>query len=85
MTNKQKRYQNADEYPGDRITITVHKGYRRLYKLVARERNSDVSKIAREALEMWFNANNHTLSDKAKRERDELKRAHADSRWSELL
>jgi hypothetical protein len=84
MTDK-KRYQNAEEYPGDRMTVTVHKGYRRWFKAVAKERNSEVSKITREALTMWINANYHTLSDKAKKERDSLRAAHEDNRWSDLL
>jgi hypothetical protein len=85
MTTNKRRYKNAEEYPGDRMTVTVHKGYRRWFKNVALERNSDVSKATREALQMWVNANYHTLSDKAKKELDALKKAHSDSRWSELL
>jgi hypothetical protein len=45
----------------------------------------DVSKLHREALEMWVNANYHTLSENAKRGLDDLKRANAESRWSDLL
>ena len=44
------RYPNPDEYPGDRMTVTVHKGYKRWFKNVALELNSDVSKIHRDAL-----------------------------------
>jgi hypothetical protein len=85
MTTRKKRYENSEEYPGDRVTVTVHKGYKRWFKAVATERNTDVSKVHREALEMWINANYHTLSDKAKKELDALRRQHANSRWSDLL
>lgn len=84
-STSKKRYRNAEEYPGDRMTVTVNKGYKRWFKAVASERNSDVSKIAREALKMWIDANYHTLSEKAKKERDSLLKAHADSRWNDLL
>jgi hypothetical protein len=80
-----KRYANAEEYPGDRITVTVHKGYKRWFKNVALELNKDVSKLHRDALEMWIDAKYHTLSDKAKSEIDGLRRMHSDSRWSDLL
>jgi hypothetical protein len=85
MTTKKKRYANTEEYPGDRITVTVHKGYKRWFKNVASELNKDVSKLHREALEMWIGANSHILSEGAKKELEALKRAHADSRWSDLL
>jgi len=81
----EKRYKNAEEYPGDRITVTVHKGYKRWFKNVALELNKDVSKLHREALEMWIKANYHTLSEEAKKERDRLEQQHSDSRWNELL
>ena len=85
MTPKPKRYKTPEDYPGDRMTVTVHKGYKRWFKSVALERNTDVSKAHREALEMWIKANYHTLSDRAKRELDHLKSLHSDSRWSDLL
>jgi len=80
-----KRYKNADEYPGDRMTVTVHRGYKQWFRKVAIERNTDVSKAHREALDMWIKANYHTLSDKARKELDALRKAHSDSRWSDLL
>jgi hypothetical protein len=85
MTTKKKRYANAEEYPGDRMTITVHKGYRAWFQAVAKERDKDVSKLAREAFEMWIAANYHTLPEEAKTQLEKLRRAHADSRWSSLL
>jgi hypothetical protein len=80
-----KRYKDADEYPGDRMTVTVHRGYKRWFRNVSREFNTDVSKVHREALDMWIKAKYHTLPDKAKRELDALQKAHSDSRWGELL
>jgi hypothetical protein len=85
MTTKKKRYHNVEEYPGDRITVTVNKGYRSWFKKVARELNTDVSKLHREALDLWIKANSHNLSDGAKRGLDALKKAHSDSHWSDLL
>jgi len=77
-----KRYNNAEQYPGDRITVTVDRGYKRWFRNVAGERNTDVSKLHREALKMWIDANYHTLSDEAKSEYDRLRSLHSDSRWS---
>lgn len=80
-----KRYNTAEDYPGDRLTVTVHKGYKRWFKRVALELNTDVSKAHREALEMWINVVYPKLSEKARAELDQLRKSHADSRWSDLL
>ena len=80
-----KRYKDAEEYPGDRVTVTLHRGYRKWFQRVALEMDTDVSKAHREALEMWINANYHTLSAEAKKELDKLRKMHSDSRWVDLL
>jgi hypothetical protein len=79
-----KRYKNPEEYPGDRLTVTVHKGYKHWFQAVARERDLDVSKLHREALQMWTKANYHTFSEKAKKELDSLEQQHSDGRWKLL-
>lgn len=74
-----------DEYPHDRITLAVRKGYKAWLEEAALELNLDKSKMVRLALEDYIKVNRTRLSDRTLKRFEELKFGHGHGRYGESL
>lgn len=83
----EKRYAGPEDYPQDRLTISVRKGYKGLLQKAALEWNTDLSKLARKAIEQMFESRSHLMSDELKKEWEELRTRYGGRghHWTELL
>lgn len=84
-TKRARRSAAKSEEEHDRFTLSVRKGYRDWLRKVADERNLDVSKLARIAIEEWVKANRGQLSDEVLKEFEQLRRGHGAGRYSDML
>lgn len=82
---RKKTPAHTNDDPHDRFTLSVRKGYRDWLRKVADERNLDVSKLARIAIEEWVKANRTVLGDDLLKEFEQLRRGHGAGRYSDLL
>jgi hypothetical protein len=73
---KKGRAPSKEDYPHERITLSVRKGWRTWLRKAADEMNLDVSKLTRLATEDFVKANGHKLSDELRKEFDAIRLRH---------
>ena len=76
MSYKRRERESPEYDPNDRITFSIGKGYRTLLHRIAKERNTDLTKLVREALDKHIRSFETKLDPKSKERLEWLRRLH---------